>query len=109
MVIAIKKVQVSLPLGAGVNFHNDGDGKDLNFGNSEEQDTNTWVPYQVDGKQIKIQIKQDNTVLDTYYLWDDDYKLQCSGSKGMTTLITVSGSADVNISVTSGGIQANNS
>jgi hypothetical protein len=109
MVIAIKHVKTELPQGMTMYFHNPEDGKELNLRDSEEQDTNTWVPFQAKKKQIKIELKNGNTVLDTFLLWDDDYKLQCSHpSKGVINLLTVSGSGDVGLTVKPEGLQAHN-
>lgn len=109
MVIAIKNVRCELPSGIGMNFHNFEDNYDINFSESGSTDTNTWVPFQSSGKQIKIHIKDENANFATiaeFYLWDDNYKLQCGTSDGIKTILTFSGSSDVGIIVHVSGVQA---
>lgn len=109
MVMAIKRIKADLPSGIGMNFHNFEDGKDINFSGPGTQDTNTWIPFQTSGKQIRIQIKNegDNGHVDAeFFLWDDSHKLQSSTFDGVKTILTVSGSKDVGITVSVTGVQA---
>lgn len=109
-VVAIKSIRSALPQGMGMNFHNFEDGKDLNFSGEQTKSTNTWVPYQTSGKQIRIQLKNEGNnehVDGEFYLWDDNYKLQCSTPDGIKTILTFSGSHDVGITVNLNGVQAN--
>jgi hypothetical protein len=109
MVMAIKSIHSALPRGMGMNFYNFEDDKNLNFSGEGTQKTSTWVPYQTSGKQIRIQIKNENNhfhVDREFYLWDDNYKLQCSTPHGIETILTVSGSHDIGITVNLTGVQA---
>lgn len=110
MVMAIKRVKSELPPSHAMTFHNFEDNKELNFSGEETHDTNTWIPYQTSGKQIRIQVRnKDNNyhVEGEYFLWDDNYKLQFSTPDGgIKTILTVSGSTDVGITVNLIGVQA---
>ncbi|WP_445249344.1 hypothetical protein [Microcoleus sp. OTE_8_concoct_300] len=107
--MSIKSIRSALPQGMGMNFYNFEDEKELNFSGEGTKTTSTWVPYQTSGKQIRIQIKNENNnshVDAEFYLWDDDYKLQCSTPEGIKNLLTVSGSKDIGITVNLTGVQA---
>jgi len=109
MVMAIKRVESDLPPTYAMTFHNFEDNNELNFSGKETHDTNTWIPYQTSGKQISIQVRDKNNnyhVDAEFFLWDDNYKLQCSTSRGIVTIMTVSGSHDVGIIVNQMGVQA---
>ena len=106
MVIAVKNVRSQVPEGLTMEFLNNEDGKHITINGPGERGINTWVPFQSSGKQIKIRIHQGSNPIVEYYVWDDNYKLQCSGPDGMVTILTVSGSADVELLVNVVGIQA---
>lgn len=109
MVMAIKVVKSASPKGIGMNLHNFEDGKDINISGEGEEGTNTWVPYQTSGHQIRIQLKNEHKdfhVDSEFFLWDDNYKLQCSTHQGVQTILTVSGNTDIGIIVNLDGVQA---
>ncbi|WP_169222482.1 hypothetical protein [Brasilonema sp. UFV-L1] len=107
--MAIKRVNSNLLPTFAMTFHNFEDNKELNFSGVETHDTNTWVPFQSSGKQIKIQIRDKSNnyaVMNEFYLWDENYKLQCSMQDGVKTILTVTGSRDVGLNVSTSGVQA---
>lgn len=110
MVLAIKRVKSELLQTLAMTFHNFEDNKELNFSGDETHDINTWIPFQSSGKQIRIQIRDKNNnyhVVIEFYLWDENYKLQCSTpNDGIKTILTVTGSKDVGLNVSTTGVQA---
>ena len=110
MVMAVRQVKSELPPSHAMTFHNFEDNNELNFSGEETHDTYTWIPYQTSGKQIRIQVrnKTNNYHVDAeFFLWDDNYKLQCSTpNNGIQTILTVSGNTDVGINVNLNSVQA---